>query len=477
MSEDAVTDAREVIQPLVEPYAPFPSFEEWSQVPLDRHALDRFVTQLQDLKNQSDAATLDAAVKIATRWAAVNTGAIEGLFQVDRGFTYSVAASAAAWQGIEVAKGEFAAASIEDAMRAYDFVLDAATGAYPITEAWVRELHELVAASQERYTVITAVGQQEQPLTKGVYKTYPNNPLNFESNTIHSYASPTDTPAEMARLVEEFRSESFANAHPVTQAAYAHYAFVSVHPFADGNGRVARALASTFLYRGLGVPLVIFADQKADYLNALEAADAGSYAGFLRFLSERVIDTIGMIREEVLTATVPDVAVQMDSLRPLLSGQGGLAHQEIDAITLRVQEIFAAALDKVAAENPLGPPMQAAVSRQAFGVSAPRRDNYRRVPGNSSGVRLQVASSAPASSREENEFLAQTRLPSSDVEDFIVVSSSGQVIVAGYLRELHPTVSQAFVFRAEAAALRELRILTAKATAAAEKSLRDAGYL
>lgn len=218
MSDDAVADAREAIEPLVEPYSPFPSFEEWSQTPLDRHALDRFVTQLQDLKAQSDAATLDAAVKIATRWAAVNTGAIEGLFQVDRGFTYSVAASAAAWQGIEIAKGEFAAASIEDAMRAYDFVLDAATGAYPITEVWVRQLHELVAASQERYTVITAVGQQEQPLTKGVYKTYANNPLNFESNTVHSYASPTDTPAEMARLVDEFRSEPFASAHPVAQS-------------------------------------------------------------------------------------------------------------------------------------------------------------------------------------------------------------------------------------------------------------------
>lgn len=184
-----------------------------------------------------------------------------------------------------------------------------------------------------------------------------------------------------------------------------------------------------------------------------------------------------MIREEVLTATLPDVAVQMETLRPLLSGQGGLAHQEIDAITLRVQEIFAAALDKVAAENPLGPPMKADVSRQAYGVSTPRLEGYRGVPGNSSGVRLQVASGPPASSREEREFLAETRLPSSDVEDFIVVSANGDVIVAGYLRELHPTVGQAFVFRAEAAALRELRMLTAKATAAAEKSLRDAGYL
>lgn len=30
----------------------------------------------------------------------------------------------------------------------------------------------------------------------------------------------------------------FVKAHPVLQAAWAHFAFVAVHPFADGNGRV-----------------------------------------------------------------------------------------------------------------------------------------------------------------------------------------------------------------------------------------------
>jgi len=37
--------------------------------------------------------------------------------------------------------------------------------------------------------------------------------------------------------------------HPVVKAGIAHYQFVSIHPFMDGNGRTARALATLVLYR------------------------------------------------------------------------------------------------------------------------------------------------------------------------------------------------------------------------------------
>lgn len=478
MSDDATAQENDLHVPQIEPYAPFPSFADWLSAPFETSALERFMDQLNGLKSTADRATLNEAVGIATRWAAVNTGAIEGLFEADRGFTYSVAASAAMWQGIQNVKGQFVANSIADAMRAYDFVLDAATGAHPMTEVWVRELHEIVTASQDTFTVITEIGTQEQSLPKGVYKQYPNNPLNFGSNTVHSYASPADTPAEMARLIGELRSEAFASAHPVLQAAYAHYGFVCIHPFADGNGRVARALASTFLYRGVGVPLVIFADQKADYLDGLEAADKGSYGLFLRFVSERLIDTIGMVREQVLTAALPDVHEQLQAMMPMLAGHGGLAHQEIDAITLRVREVFAAALDKQVVENPLSAPMNASTSLFSGGGGLLRALNdYRVVPGDSTYIALQIQSAAPASANVARAYLSLTKLPGRDVEDFVIANREGSIVMGGYLREVHPSVSQAFVFRAEAAALRELRDTTAQAAKVAEDSLRRSGYL
>jgi hypothetical protein len=89
------------------------------------------------------------------------------------------------------------------------------------------------------------------------------------------------------------------------QAAWAHYALVAIHPFADGNGRVARALASVFLYRRPGVPLVIFADQKDTYLDALEEADAGRPVDFLHFILDRVADVVGLVQVAAQSAARP----------------------------------------------------------------------------------------------------------------------------------------------------------------------------
>lgn len=123
--------------------------------------------------------------------------------------------------------------------------------------------------------MVTEVGPQHHSLPRGTYKNHPNSPFNFEREEMHGYAPVADTQPEMHRLVETLNEYEFSTLDPVSQAAYAHYAFVCIHPFADGNGRVARALASTFLYRNPGIPLVIFADQKSDYIAALEAADKG----------------------------------------------------------------------------------------------------------------------------------------------------------------------------------------------------------
>lgn len=476
MTDDALAQAAEAAQPVIRPYEPFPPFESWLSAPFDPSVIDRFVGQLDGLRASTEPVMLEEAVRIATRWAAVNTGAIEGLFQVDRGFTYSVAVSSAAWENIHAVKGQFAAASIQDAVRAYDFVLDAATGAHPITEVWVRELHQIVASSQDMYTVITEVGSQEHALPKGEYKQYPNNPLNFDSNTVHSYASPLDTPSEMDRLVQELRSEAFHQAHAVVQAAYAHYAFVCVHPFADGNGRVARALAATFLYRAFGVPLVIFADQKADYLDALEAADAGSPAQFLRFVSERVIDTVSMIKEQVLTSAVPAVGDQLAAMRPMLSGHGGLSHAEIDAIIVRMREAFGAALAKQLDAEPPTSPLSGRFF-QSSGTFQNLPSNYRLVPSDETLVGIQVTGEAPARANVSAFYTGTTRLPGVSLPDFAVVHQDGHIALTADLRELHPTVSQAFVFRLEAAALRELREVVREAMSQAEKSLRQTGYV
>jgi Fic family protein len=293
-------------------YRPFPASVNWG-VDFDPSLVDRYAGRLQEAKASATPEQVSKVMDEALRTAAVDTGALEGLYATDRGFTRTVATQAAAWEMQTAEKGDHVKGVIEDAIAAYEMVLDAVTAqALPfITEALIRQLHEVMCASQQTYRVYvdSLKAFQDQKLPLGEYKKMPNSPT-LTSGEVHDYASPLETTAEMERLIEELRTKEFLAAHPIVQAAYAHYAFVCVHPFVDGNGRVARALASVFLYRRPGVPLVIFADQKNRYLDALEAADAGSPDAFVQFLAERVIDTVNLVSEALSVTT--DDALQSD---------------------------------------------------------------------------------------------------------------------------------------------------------------------
>ncbi len=72
--------------PLVDPYTPIPDFAEFAgAAAFDPADFDPAVDAFARLKSQVGEDALRRAVDTATRWAAVNTGAIEGLYEVDRG--------------------------------------------------------------------------------------------------------------------------------------------------------------------------------------------------------------------------------------------------------------------------------------------------------------------------------------------------------------------------------------------------------
>ncbi len=76
--------------------------------------------------------------------------------------------------------------------------------------------------------------------------------------------------------------------HPIIQATEAHYRFVKIHPFYDGNGRTARLLMNWILLRN-GYPLtVIPSEQRSRYLHSLDKADRGHGEDFFRLVIECV---------------------------------------------------------------------------------------------------------------------------------------------------------------------------------------------
>ncbi len=94
----------------------------------------------------------------------------------------------------------------------------------------------------------------------GRYRTHPE-PMRIVSGdvdnpTIHFEAPPsTRVLAEMEAFLEWFGETSPGGPQPlgaVTRAGLAHLYFVSIHPFEDGNGRIARAISEKALAQGLG---------------------------------------------------------------------------------------------------------------------------------------------------------------------------------------------------------------------------------
>src|SRR6201999_51542 len=85
--------------------------------------------------------------------------------------------------------------------------------------------------------------------------------------------------AEMKSFLEWFNAED--NTDPVIKSALAHLWFVTIHPFADGNGRIARAIADMSLARSEDSSQRFYSmssqirQERAAYYNILERTQKG----------------------------------------------------------------------------------------------------------------------------------------------------------------------------------------------------------
>ena len=434
-------------------YRPFPAFLDWALGPLDISPFDRYSEMLAEAKRSANPETLEAAMTTAKRYAAVDTNAIEGLYAVDRGFTRTIATQAAAWEAAMDARGAHVRPAFEDALNAYEYVLDAATRTTEITEKWIKDLHAIICASQENYTVYTDQGTQSRPLPKGTYKTMPNSPTTLDGR-VHAYAPVIDTAPEMQRLVQELQSESFQTAHPVLQAAYAHYAYVCIHPFADGNGRVARALSSVYLYRSPGVPLIVFADQRNEYYDALESADKGDFFPFLRFMMTKTIDAIGIIKP-MLQRGSPPIDSTLKGIAALFDS--GANSEELHAAAVRLHNL---ALGEARTQmQALSLPSHLRRNVSAGGVRyvrVPRPRGYEEI-GTNGFLLLSAESSWPHQIRANIQIEAFMKSDDSAASELLLASCQASRLaeaprdmyawsgdgVEVWLRELIPTETEA----------------------------------
>jgi len=96
---------------------------------------------------------------------------------------------------------------------------------------------------------------------------------------------------------------------PIEVAAVFHHRFVQLHPFSEGNGRVARLLMNAILMKN-GYPFIAIVSNsyRPKYLRTLMEADLGNTSSFVNFIArcvERALDMYldALEEPELLTLT------------------------------------------------------------------------------------------------------------------------------------------------------------------------------
>ena len=156
-----------------------------------------------------------------------------------------------------------------------------------LTEADIRDLNKIILKEPFWKAAQTADGQPtRKEIIPGQYKTTPNNVRTITGEMFY-FASVEDTAPKMQDLAAWIRQElATPTLHPAALAAKLHYDFVRIHPFDDGNGRVARLLTNYVLLRTGYLPIIVRTDDKAGYLAALRQGDVGDLAPFTEYMAK-----------------------------------------------------------------------------------------------------------------------------------------------------------------------------------------------
>jgi Fic family protein len=177
-----------------------------------------------------------------------------------------------------------------------------------LTEAAIREMHKILLKEPYETDAVTTDGWiVKKKVQLGAYKTEPNF-VRTKSGEIHQYISPQDVPAKMASLVEWHRQQDAKNdLHPLLHAALFHHQFASIHPFDDGNGRMARILMNLILMRAGFPPVVIKLPNREPYIAALRRADAGENEAIVSYIGQNLIDAEELYLRGANNESIEDV--------------------------------------------------------------------------------------------------------------------------------------------------------------------------
>lgn len=295
----------------------------------------------------------DFIVRLKREWA-IETGLIERLYTLDRDIVQLLieeGMNAALIPHRSSQEPKLTVAMIGDQQDAIESLFDFVKGNRPLSTSYIKELHSLFTRHQPTVEAKDQLGRTVRvPLLRGDYKKQANNPTRLDG-TVHAYCPPEHVTAEMDRLLEMYAEHG--DAAPEVEAAWLHHRFTQIHPFQDGNGRIARALATLIFIRANWLPLVVRDLDRGDYIAALEAADEGQLRPLVDFFAKlqrkQFINALGIARD---LDTRVRVEARIQAMKQQLAKRRMSLEWEWQTVSdkaVRLQEVAARRLGEVRA--------------------------------------------------------------------------------------------------------------------------------
>ncbi len=187
----------------------------------------------------------------------------------------------------------------------YEFLREKIVAKEPISVELIKEIHKTLTSGtyDERRYVVN--GERPGEFKKHDYVT-----------GVHEVGSPVETvAADLQELVDELNE--YTGTQYLKVGAYLHARFESIHPFADGNGRVGRTLLNYYFMIHNQPPLVIYDEDKGLYYACLNKYDEHELLDSLEeFLKYEVEKTWG----KMLTLAQSGESPQHKPLNEILFG-------------------------------------------------------------------------------------------------------------------------------------------------------------
>lgn len=249
--------------------------------------------QAEELKEQK---LYDEFLARLRREWAIETGILERLYTLEEGATKTLIekgldASLISHEDTDQSPGDVMA-KIRDQHDAIEGLYHFIGDQRPLGTSYIKELHAVLTEHQPTFTARDTLGNiVERDLVRGDWKKS-NNDVEGPDGYRFEFCPYEHVPQEMDRLLEMHEQHTRDGVPPDIEAAWLHHRFALIHPFTDGNGRVARCLATLVLLKENWFPLVVTRRERERYLTALREADKGD----LRPL----VDLVGMLQKRAI---------------------------------------------------------------------------------------------------------------------------------------------------------------------------------